>query len=113
MAGAFFEAVYLVVARIPKGKVATYGQIARLAGNPRAARTVGWALHAVPLELGLACHRVVNREGTMAPGFAFGGPQIQRERLARDGVAFLPDGRVDMARCLWSPGIGGGARVPE
>ena len=52
----------------------------------------------------IPCHRVVNREGRMAPAFAFGGPEIQRGLLEEEGVPFLPDGRADLARALWSPG---------
>ena len=100
----FFEVVYAIVAKIPKGKVATYGQIAVLAGNPRGARTVGWAMHSVPPSLGLACHRVVNREGAMAPGFVFGGAGVQRSLLEKDGVTFKDDGKIDMKKHLWQPG---------
>ena len=68
-----FEKIYEVVKSIPEGKVATYGQVALLAGNPRWARVVGYALHVNPEPGTIPCHRVVNREGKVAPGFAFGG----------------------------------------
>ena len=68
-----FEMIYDVVRRIPCGKVATYGQIAMLAGNPRWARAVGYALHANPEPGIIPCHRVLNRFGKTAPAFAFGG----------------------------------------
>ena len=100
---AFYDAVYRAVGRIPKGRVATYGQIAMLCGNPRASRAVGWALHQNPMPGVIPCHRVVNREGRMAPAFAFGGPEIQRGLLEEEGVPFLPDGRADLARALWRP----------
>lgn len=97
-----FEKIYEVVCRIPEGKVATYGQVARLAGNPRWARVVGYALHQNPAFGVIPCHRVVNREGRMAPGFAFGGCEIQRNMLENEGVVFTADGRVDMKKCLWT-----------
>ena len=96
-----FEAIYAIVRQIPAGKVATYGQIARLAGNPRWARVVGYALHSNPDPAHIPCHRVVNREGQVAPAFAFGGEHVQRQRLEREGVIFSPDGRVDLARYGW------------
>lgn len=98
----FYRAVYAAVRRIPAGKVATYGQIAMLAGSPRASRIVGGALHRNPEPGKTPCHRVVFRDGNLAPGFAFGGPGAQRALLEAEGVAFLPDGRVDMARHQWT-----------
>lgn len=71
--GLFSRRVYEVVRRIPKGKVATYGQVAALAGAPRNARFVGYALHSNPEPGVIPCHRVVFRDGSLAPGFAFGG----------------------------------------
>lgn len=91
-----FQQFYDVVTQIPFGKVATYGQIARLAGHPRAARMVGWALSDVPDGANIPCHRVVNREGGLAPGW-----EDQRSRLEAEGVTFLPDGRVNMERHQW------------
>ena len=73
--GLFSRRVYEVVRRIPKGKVATYGQVAALAGAPRNARFVGYALHSNPEPGVIPCHRVVFRDGSLAPGFAFGGPE--------------------------------------
>lgn len=100
--GAFMR-IYDVVRRIPRGKVATYGQIARLAGNPRWARVVGYALHVNPDPEGIPCYRVVNRDGRPSPAFVFGGEQVQVQLLKRDGVGFLPDGNVDMERFQWKP----------
>ena len=97
----FFQAVYRVVARIPGGKVMTYGQIARLLGNPRWARTVGWALKANPYGSELPCHRVVGKGGRISDGFANGRPEVQRRRLAAEEVLFRPDGSVDMSRHHW------------
>lgn len=95
-----FARIYRIVACIPRGKVATYGQIAAAIGMPRAARTVGWAMWSVPRDLDLPCHRVVNRRGEMAPEHIFGGADRQRALLLAEGVAFTPDGRVDMKRCM-------------
>ncbi|MGE5591053.1 MAG: MGMT family protein [Bacillota bacterium] len=89
-----FQQFHALVAQIPYGKVATYGQIARMAGHPRAARMVGWALHDSPADL--PCHRVVNREGGTAPGW----PE-QRTLLEAEGITLNPDGRVDLAVYLW------------
>lgn len=93
------ERVYQLVAQIPKGKVATYGQLALLAGSPRASRIVGAAMYRAPA--GLPCHRVLYRDGTLCCDQAFGGKEIQRQLLEAEGVDFLPDGRVDLKRCLW------------
>ena len=93
-----FERIYEVVRSIPKGKVMTYGQVALLAGNPRWARVVGYALHKNPEPGVIPCHRVVNREGRVAPGFAFGGEDAQRKLLEGEGVSFLENGLVDMEK---------------
>ena len=92
----FFERVYDAVKQIPKGKVATYGQIALAAGSPRAARQVGYALHVNPQPGIIPCHRVVNRFGALAPAFAFGGQEVQAELLRNEGVAVREDFSVDM-----------------
>lgn len=97
-----FERIYEVVRRIPRGRVATYGQIAMMAGNPHWSQVVGYALHVNPDPEGIPCFRVVNRFGEVSSAFAFGGGNRQRELLAEEGVAFLPDGRVDMARYCWN-----------
>ena len=95
------ERIYEVVRAIPRGTVASYGQVARLAGNPRWARVVGYALHVNPDPEETPCYRVVTKDGRTSPAFAFGGSDIQRAMLEADGVEFLPDGRVDMARFAW------------
>lgn len=99
--GAFNETVYEVVRQIPLGRVASYGQVARLAGRPRNARFVGYALHANPEPGIIPCHRVVFKDGSLAPGFAFGGEDEQRRMLAEEGIEFMDDGRVDMERFCW------------
>jgi methylated-DNA-protein-cysteine methyltransferase-like protein len=86
----FFQRAYGVVRQIPPGRVATYGQVARMMGEPRKARYVGFA-----------CHRVVFADGSLAPGFAFGGPEEQRKMLEAEGVGFLASGKVDMRRFEW------------
>ena len=98
----FFERVYDVVRQIPAGRVASYGQVARMVGEPRKARFVGYAMHASPgMAGGVPCHRVVFKDGTLCSGFAFGGSDQQRALLDGEGVTFLPDGRVDMEACDW------------
>ena len=99
MASSFYQAVYQVTAQIPAGRVATYGQIAVLAGRPRARRIVGGAMARAPK--GLPCHRVIYGDGRLSPPDVFGGPGIQRMLLEAEGVPFLPDGRVDLSRCRW------------
>ena len=96
-----FDRIYAVVRRIPRGKVATYGQVALLAGNPRWSRVVGYALHVNPEPGAIPCHRVVTRRGETAKAFAFGGEDMQRMLLTEEGVTFRPDGTVDLDACLW------------
>ena len=101
----FFSRVYAVVRKIPSGKVASYGQIARLCGNSRSSRAVGYALHVNPLPGVIPCHRVVNREGRLAPAFAFGGPEVQKELLEQEGVAvFRADNAyyVEIEKYRWN-----------
>lgn len=93
-----FEKIYEVVKSIPKGKVATYGQVVLLAGNPHWARVVGYALHNNPDPQTIPCHRVVNREGRVAPNYVFGSGEVQRQLLEAEGVVFEPDGRVNLAK---------------
>lgn len=93
-----FEKIYDVVRSIPAGRVATYGQVAMLAGNPRWARVVGYALHNNPDPSNIPCHRVVNREGRVAPGFAFGGDGKQRALLESEGIEFGEDGLIDLRK---------------
>lgn len=94
--GSVFERIYDVVKTIPKGRVATYGMVAMLAGNPRWARVVGYALHVNPEPGIIPCHRVVNREGKLAPAFAFGGEGAQRALLEAEGIVFDENGCVDL-----------------
>lgn len=96
----FDERVYAAVCEIPYGRVSTYGRIAERCGSPRASRAVGMALHRNPYEGIVPCHRVVNREGRLAPGFVFGGPEEQRNRLIEEGVVVSPEGCVDLSKYL-------------
>lgn len=100
MAG-FNELVYALVTRIPSGRVTSYGRLAAALGQPRKAREVGWALASLPGRSPVPAHRVVNRDGHLSGGWAFGAPEIQRGMLEAEGVTFLVDGRVNLARHLW------------
>lgn len=97
----FYDLVYEQVRKIPKGKVATYGQIAALCGSPRASRAVGYALHVNPDPDNTPCFRVVNRFGGCAEGFAFGGKAVQAARLSDDGVEVREDFTVDLEKYKW------------
>lgn len=99
----FFSQIYTLVASIPPGQVMTYGQIATALGRPRAAKAVGTAMRLSPAVLSLPCHRVVNQRGTLAPPDVFGAQALQRELLRAEGVPFLPNGCIDLSRCVYSP----------
>lgn len=92
-----YEKIYAAVMQIPRGKVATYGQVAAMAGNPRMCRVVGNALHLNPYFGIVPCHRVVNAQGRLAEHFAFGGAEVQAEMLRAEGVV-VTDGRVDLRK---------------
>ncbi len=92
--------VYRATAQIPKGKVATYGQIARLAGSARAARAVGQLMAHNKDPESIPCHRVVGSTGALT-GYAFNGISAKRNRLIAEGVSFLGS-RVDLAVSLWN-----------
>ena len=96
-----FEKIYEVVKKIPRGKVASYGTVAAMAGNPRWSRVVGYALHINPEPMIIPCHRVVTKNGEVSKAFAFGGDNMQRLLLSEEGVEFLPNGRVDMKIYGW------------
>lgn len=87
--------IYEAVKKIPRGKVATYGQVAELAGDKKMARAVGNALHRNPDPEHIPCYRVVNAKGELAGAFAFGGANVQEQLLAADGILVV-DGRVDL-----------------
>lgn len=98
-----FQKIYEQVKRIPLGKVATYGQIALMAGNPRWSRVVGYALHSNPEPGIIPCHRVVTKDGKLSKAFAFGGENMQKELLLNEGVIFLNEDTVDLEKCLYTP----------
>ncbi|MBP7059823.1 MAG: MGMT family protein [Lachnospiraceae bacterium] len=95
-----YEKIYSVVRQIPYGKVASYGQVAALAGNKRWSRVVGYALHVNPDEKGIPCYRVVTKDGYPSKAFAFGGENKQIELLMSEGIEFV-DGHVDMRKYCW------------
>lgn len=96
-----FERIYEVVKKIPYGRVATYGQIAALCGNPHLSQIVGYALHVNPDPENIPCFRVVNRFGETSKAFAFGGEDVQRNLLEAEGIEFLQDGRIDLEKYIW------------
>lgn len=96
-----FEMIYDVVCQIPEGKVASYGQVAELAGNRRWARVVGYALHAIPAESDIPWHRVVKKDGEVFRGEESSGGQCQIRLLRKEGVK-ITDGCVDMRKYQWS-----------
>ncbi len=97
-----FRTIYQIVRRVPAGQVATYGQIAALAGIPRAARTVGWALASLRSDDDVPWHRIVNARGAISlpPGRGY---EVQRALLEAEGVEFDSRGRIDLERYLWQP----------
>lgn len=103
MSGQVFAEIYALARRIPPGKVASYGQLARMLGMPRGARIVGYAMAACPAGNDVPCHRVVDRQGHTKRAFDTYAPDTQRLLLEAEGVIFLPDGSVDMSACGWKP----------
>lgn len=99
----FYNRIYKLAQLIPKGKVATYGQLASMAGNPRRARMVGRAMKNAPDDMDIPCHRVVNSAGETAPNYVFESKKHQRAMLEAEGVIFKTNGKIDMKHCLWSP----------
>ena len=97
--------IYAIVRRVPRGRVATYGQVAELAGLGGHARQVGYALHALDAESAVPWHRVINAAGRVSPRAEPGGDSIQRQLLEREGVAFDASGRIDLDRFRWRPRV--------
>lgn len=102
MSASSYARIYAVVRRIPKGRVATYGQVAELAGLPRAARQVGYAMAALRDDR-VPWHRVLNARGEISSRSDPGPERLQRLLLEREGVAFDAHGRVSLSRHLWQP----------
>lgn len=98
-----YERIYAVVRRIPRGRVATYGDVASLAGLPGHARQVGYALHALRTGQRVPWHRVVNAKGTISLRRRPGDELTQRILLEREGVRFDQRGRLDLRRVRWVP----------
>jgi len=98
----FYAKVYEIVARIPKGKVTTYGAIAEMIGMKSSSRLVGYALKVMPPDLNLPAQRVLNRKGLLTGAHGFGGYERMRWILEREGITFIGDG-VDLDRHFWSP----------
>lgn len=97
----FSERVYRIVRQIPVGKMTTYGWIAARIGKPGAARVVGNALHQNPDPQNIPCYRVVDRNGRLTPGYAFGGPKEQKRKLLAERVKFKNRNHVDLGKSLW------------
>ena len=102
MSSGAFSAFYDIVRQSPPGRIATYGQIARLAGMPRCARTVGYAMASCK-DPSVPCHRVVDRFGGTKRCFDVYVPGTQRSLLESEGVSFRPDGTADLEQHLWCP----------
>jgi methylated-DNA-protein-cysteine methyltransferase-like protein len=98
-----YQRIYAVVRRIPEGRVATYGQVASLAGLAGHARQVGYALHALPNGTAIPWHRVVNAKGGISLRSMPGGELVQRGLLEREGIPLDPRGRVPLTRMRWLP----------
>ena len=103
MGSSSYQRIYAVVRRIPEGRVATYGQVASLAGLKGHARQVGYALHALPDGTAVPWHRVVNAGGGISLRAMPGGELVQRGLLEREGIMLDPRGRVPLARVRWVP----------
>ena len=97
----FYHRIYRVVRHIPKGRVATYGLVARLAGRPGAARTVGWALSALREDSDVPWWRVLNAAGRISLSGADHSSVVQRALLLREGVKFAPGGAVNLPLFGW------------
>lgn len=98
-----YERIYAVVRRIPRGSVATYGQIAALAGIPFHARQVGYALHSAPSGVSIPWHRVINAQGRISTRAGSGGDLVQRALLEKEGITFDSTGRARLDVFQWRP----------
>jgi methylated-DNA-protein-cysteine methyltransferase-like protein len=99
--GNYFEKVYRIVRQVPLGKVTSYGAVARMLGNPRGARTVGWALHSIPENSDVPWQRVINSKGRISTSCREHGAGHQRDLLEAEGVEFDERGYVDWDRFGW------------
>lgn len=101
-----YERIFAVVRRIPRGRVATYGQVAELAGLPGHARQVGYALHALDEGDDVPWHRVINAQGRVSPRKAPGWDDVQRQFLEKEGIRFDAGGRMPLSKYQWTPRAG-------
>ena len=101
MTDSLYERIYEIVARIPAGNVATYGQVARMAGIPKGARQVGYAMAALPSDYDVPWHRVINAQGKVSPRARSESTALQRKLLEEEGVQFSPSHRVDFKVVRW------------
>jgi methylated-DNA-protein-cysteine methyltransferase-like protein len=98
-----YERIYAIVRRIPRGRVATYGQVAELAGLEGHARQVGYAMHALPAKNNVPWHRVINANGEVSPRASGDSHELQRMLLEAEGVEFDLKGRCDLKKDRWKP----------
>ncbi len=105
MPSTLHEKIYAVVRRVPRGRVATYGQVAMMAGFPRHARHVGFALRALPERSKVPWHRILNSRGEVSPRAVPSFDEIQRQLLEEEGIEFSPAGRIDLERYRWEDDV--------
>jgi methylated-DNA-protein-cysteine methyltransferase related protein len=99
----FFQDVWEVVKLIPKGKVTTYGAIAKYLGSAKSSRMVGWAMNAAHAQKDIPAHRVVNRIGLLSGKMHFGTPNEMQKRLEKEGIKVIQDQIVDFEKVFWDP----------
>ncbi|NJO41994.1 MAG: methylated-DNA--[protein]-cysteine S-methyltransferase [Cyanobacteria bacterium CRU_2_1] len=101
-----YDAIYAVVSQIPRGKVATYGQVAALANLPGQARLVGYALYRVDHSSDIPWHRVINAKGEISQSpFRYGSDDVQRSLLEQEGIQFSPVGKISLKEYCWQPSL--------
>jgi methylated-DNA-protein-cysteine methyltransferase related protein len=114
MPGTTYDRIYQVVARIPSGTIATYGQVADLAGLGGKARLVGYALFRIPIPADVPWHRVINAQGEISYSLTReGGDYLQRSLLEDEGIVFTKQGKIDLKTYRWQPPALGPALGPE
>ena len=102
----FFQKVWSITKKIPKGKVATYGQIAAIVSTPRAARQVGWALHSMPENQKIPWHRVINSKGFISTTCLEHPSDLQKQLLGKEGIKVIKKNNlwwIDLKKYLWHP----------
>ncbi|MHC1706224.1 MAG: MGMT family protein [Bacteroidales bacterium] len=102
----FFDRVYAVARLIPRGRVTSYGAIAKYLGTGRSARTVGWAMNSSHSEaINIPAHRVVNRNGLLTGKHHFGGPEVMQQLLENEGITIINDQIIDFNKYFWDPAV--------